>query len=137
MTRALLLCFVLALAACGGSDAPATTPSASDDPGASSAEEPAASGEEPAAAGEEPAAAPAPLGCNKEIALSCEAGFADGCLTKPKLTTVHVCVADSEKKAGPPPCKMEIARSCPDGQVDACLAKPRMAKNHICVVAPK
>lgn len=135
MTRALLLCFFLALAACGGSDAPATTPATGEDPGASTAEEPAA-GEDPgASASEEPAAAP--LGCDKEVALTCEAGFTDGCLAKPKLTTVHVCVADSEKKAGPPPCKMEIARSCPDGQVDACLVKPRQAKNHICVVAPK
>jgi hypothetical protein len=131
MTRALLLSVLFALSACGGGDAPATTPATTEDPGASTAEEPAAGGEEPAAA-EEPAPA---VGCDKEVALTCESGFTDGCLSK--LTLVHVCVADSEKKAGPPPCKMEIARQCPDGQVDACLVKPRQAKNHICVVAPK
>jgi hypothetical protein len=135
MTRA-LLCLFLGLAACGGGDAPATTPASSDDPGETSAEEPAAA-EEPGAT-EEPISEPAPaVGCDKEVALTCESGFKDGCLTKPKLTVAHVCVADSEKKAGPPPCKMEIARQCPDGQVDACLSKPRLAKTHVCVVAPK
>lgn len=138
MTRA-MLCLFLALSACGGGDAPATTPSSTDEPGATSAEEPdqPATGEEPGTA-EEPIVEPAPaLGCDKEVALTCESGFKDGCLSKPKLTLVHVCVADSEKKAGPPPCKTEIARQCPDGQVDACLSKPRLAKTHVCVVTPK
>lgn len=135
MTRS-MLCLFFALAACGGGDAPATTPASTDEPGASSAEEPAAT-EEPGAS-EDPIVEPAPaVGCDKEVALTCESGFKDGCLTKPKLTLAHVCVADSEKKAGPPPCKTEIARQCADGQVDACLSKPRLAKTHVCVVAPK
>ena len=122
----LALALALALGACGGGDAPATTPASTEEP---------VPAEEPAAA-DEPAEAPGPaLGCDKEVALTCEAGFTDGCLAK--LTTVHVCVADSEKKAGPPPCKMEIARQCPDGQVDACLTRPRQARTHICVVAPR
>ncbi len=136
MTRAAaLLSLLIALAAaCGGSDAPATTPSSTDEPGASTAEEPSSS-EEPGTA-EQPAAAPArALGCDKEVALTCDKGFTDGCLSK--LTVVHACVADSEKKAGPPACKMEIARQCPDGQVDACSTKPRQARTHVCVVAPK
>ena len=129
MTRTTLLCLVLTLAACGGSDAPATTPATSEpSPGAEQPSSPGVEEPAPAATGQAP-------GCDQEIALTCESGFTDGCLSK--LTTKHVCVADSEKKAGPPDCKMEIARTCPDGQVDACLTKPRLAKSHICVVAPK
>jgi hypothetical protein len=121
MTRT-VLCLLFAFAACGGSDAPATTP---------------ATGEEPAPAASEPVESPAAAAaaCDQEVALACADGFADGCLSK--LTLVHVCVATSEEKAGPPPCKQEIARQCPDGQVDACLSTPPMAANHVCVLAPK
>jgi len=132
----LLLALTTAQVACGGSDPQTATPATDEvEPAGDQPADDQSAADQPAS--DEPAAAPAKaLGCDKEVALTCAEGFSDGCLTKPKLTLVHVCVADSEKKAGPPPCKMEIARQCQAGQVDACLTKPRQAKTHVCVVAP-
>ena len=86
---------------------------------------------------EEPKPGPDPVAtggvpCEQEIALTCAAGAADGCVGA--KTTIHACVAEAET-AGPP-CEQEIAKECPAGQKDACLATPVAAANHICVFTP-
>jgi hypothetical protein len=125
MIRATLCLLLLAFAACGGGDAPASTTPSTGEP--SAADQPASS--------DQPAPPAEALGCDKEVALSCADGFIDGCLAK--LTLVHACVAVSEEKAGAPPCATEIARQCPAGQVDACSTTPPQSANHVCVVAGK
>lgn len=125
MIRATLCLLLLAFAACGGGDGATSTTPATGEP--AGADQPVASGD--------PGAPAEPLGCDKEVAMSCADGFVDGCLAK--LTLVHACVAASEEKAGAPPCATEIARQCPDGQVDACTTTPPQSANHVCVVAGK
>lgn len=113
-----VLAFVV-LAACGGAQDPAPT---------TTADQPVSSTEPTAA---EPAAA-APTGavdCAMEIALTCQAGEADGCLSG--VTTHHACVAEGATAGAP--CEQEIALECPEGFVDACLAPTRLAANHVCV----
>lgn len=79
--------------------------------------------------------------CSQEVALTCAAGFIDGCLVEnPQspsgmLTTRHVCVAEDERNDIP--CVQEIARQCPPGQIDACMVTPAAAEFHVCVVAPE
>jgi hypothetical protein len=69
--------------------------------------------------------------CAKEIALTCDAGTADGCVDG--RTQYHVCVADGETVG--PTCDKEIAKVCGAGQVDACMATPVYAAGHLCVFA--
>jgi len=113
LVKLLSIVFVLALAACGGSKQPVSSP------GPVSSPDPAAGGGGSGAA---------TSGCAREIAIRCANGV-DGCDSG--RTTEHVCVP-LDATAGPP-CEQELALACPAGQIDACLRTPRAAALHICI----
>lgn len=117
MPRPLSLLPVVLLVACGASAPSNTTPAGASAPIAT--------------ADPTPSSAPTPQlsGCAQEIALSCEEGFVDGCLSG--LTLEHVCVLEGDTDKTP--CAQEIARVCPEGAMDACLRQPAVAETHLCI----
>ena len=65
--------------------------------------------------------------CTQEVALQCDGGLVDGCLSN--LTNWHLCV---EKGQNTTPCSRELALKCGAGKTDACLIDPKAAKVHVC-----
>lgn len=65
--------------------------------------------------------------CTQEVALQCDGGLVDGCLSN--QTNWHICV---EKGQNTTPCTKEIALKCGTGKTDACLIDPKASKVHVC-----
>lgn len=127
----ILVTFLVAAACLAGCPKPDTTsPDGAQTPAPAPEPLPAPAEPDPGSAVTPPEAMPGLTECTMEIALQCDAGSADGCLSQ--KTTRHVCVPDSET-AGPP-CEQEIAKVCPPGQVDACQIEA--ATMHLCVYEP-